>query len=99
MEKGEYQGIHKTWYTDGELKSRGNISAGFISGEWDYSIRIQQPLIEHLNTYNIQYYHLPEGVWQDGVLNYHVSVTDTNEPGINSCMFNRCIQWDYSDVK
>ena len=100
MANGEYEGPHKTWYEDGELKASGTMHEGFISGEWDYTIRIQPALIEHINTYNEAYYHLPAGIWQDGVINYHVTVTDSCEPGpMNSCLFDRCIQWAFSDVR
>jgi hypothetical protein len=100
MVRGEYEGPHRTWYPDGGLKASGTMHEGFISGEWDYAIRIGKSLMEHLDTYNSTYYHLPDGVWQDGVLNYHVSVTDTGVPGkMNSCMMGHCIQWAYSEVR
>lgn len=100
MANGEYEGPHKTWYPDGTLKASGTMHNGFIAGVWDYTIRIQPALIEHINEYNDTYYHLPAGIWQDGVISYRATVTDTGEPGpTNSCMLGRCIQWDYSEIK
>ncbi|MBL7963717.1 MAG: hypothetical protein JNM31_07705 [Flavobacteriales bacterium] len=100
MAHGEYEGPHTTWYSDGELKASGTMHEGFISGEWEYHIRIQHALIAHLEKYNSTHYHLPVGVWKDGVISYQVAVTDTGERGaMNNCMLGRCIQWAYSYVR
>lgn len=100
MERGEYEGPHKTWYADGTLKASGTMHEGFIAGVWDYTIRINPTLIAHIDQYNDAYYHLPAGIWQDGVISYRATVTDTGERGpMNSCMLGRCIQWTYSEIK
>lgn len=99
MERGDYEGPHKTWYPDGALKARGTMHDGFISGEWDFSTRIDRVLMDELENNNTALYHLPDGAWRDGVLDYHVTVTDNGQPGIHSCMLGRCIQWSYSQVR
>lgn len=99
MAHGEYEGAHKTWYPEGDLKSSGTMSEGFISGEWDYSIRLSQLLMDELTRNNSALYRLPDGAWYDGLLDYHVTVTDNGQPGINSCLLGRCIQWEYSEIR
>lgn len=100
MLRGDYEGPHRTWYADGALKATGTMHEGFISGEWDYAIRIRPTLVQELRTHNDAQYHLPGGVWKDGVISYHVTVTDNGQPGaMNSCMLGHCLQWAFSEVK
>lgn len=96
MRKGEYEGPHTTWYDDGTVKAAGTMTDGFVSGEWDYAIRINSTLKKHLDEHAASY-DLPPGSWQDGVLSYHV--TYTYNPDERGCMLDRCIHWAYSDVK
>ena len=96
MRRGEYEGPHTTWYDDGSVKAAGAMTDGFVSGEWDYTIRINSTLKKHLDEHAASY-DLPPAAWKDGTLSYHV--TYTNLPGEPNCLFNRCIQRAYSDVK
>lgn len=96
MRKGEYEGPHTTWYDDGAVKATGTMTEGFVSGEWDYNIRINSTLKKHLDE-RAASYDLPPGSWQDGVLSYHV--TYTYNPDERGCILDRCIHWAYSDVK
>ena len=96
MRRGEYEGPHTTWYDDGAVKAAGTMTDGFVSGEWDYNIRINSTLKKHLDE-RAASYRLPPGSWQDGVLSYHV--TYTYNPDERGCMFDRCIRSAYSDVK
>jgi hypothetical protein len=96
MRNGEYEGQHTTWYDDASIKASGAMADGFVTGEWDYAIRINNTLKQHLSA-NASAYDLPPGSWQDAVLSYHV--TYTHRPGESNCLFDRCIQWSYSEVK
>jgi hypothetical protein len=98
MVHGEYDGPHKTWYDDGAMKASGQMSGGFVSGEWDYAILIDDALVDQL-TKNAASHQLPPNSWQDGVLNYHVTYSPgspASRPGM--CLFERCVRWEYSDV-
>lgn len=96
MRDGDYEGPHSTWYDDGTVKASGAMTDGFVSGEWDYNIRLNGTLKKFLDEH-AESYELPREAWHDGVLSYHVSYT--MDQGGKGCMLNRCIRWTYSNIR
>ena len=73
-------GKYERFYDDGTMMFSGELKDGYIIGEWDYNIKVNEKFAEIINLFPNYFKNINSEVIKDGIVSFKVNYIHVPQP-------------------